>query len=165
MVQWLRIHTSSARGKGLAGELRSHISYSWPRFFLRMWLISFLPSFVSFISLPNTPLAFLDSSVCKESSWKCRDAGFIPKSEISAQESDRLPISVFLGFPVAPLVKNLPEMRQTWVWPLGWDDLPRWEATHLRYSQAWEIQDCIVHGLHRFGHDWDTFTFNSPWVP
>ena len=30
---------------------------------------------------------------------------------------------VFLGFPLAQLVKNLPEMWETWVQSLGWEDL------------------------------------------
>ena len=35
---------------------------------------------------------------------------------------NRLPISVFLGFLVAQLVKNLPAMWETWVQSLGWKD-------------------------------------------
>ena len=28
------------------------------------------------------------------------------------------------GFPVAQLIKSLPAVRETWVWFLGWEDLP-----------------------------------------
>ena len=35
---------------------------------------------------------------------------------------DRLPTPVFLGFPVAQLVKNLPTMWETWVQSLSWED-------------------------------------------
>ena len=35
---------------------------------------------------------------------------------------DRLPTPVFLGFPWAQLVKNLPAMQETWVQSLGWED-------------------------------------------
>ena len=34
----------------------------------------------------------------------------------------QLPTLVFLGFPVAQLVKNLPAMWETWVQSLGWED-------------------------------------------
>ena len=45
---------------------------------------------------------------------------------------DRLPTSVFLGFPVAQLVKNLPVMRETWVGSLGWENpLEKGQATHF----------------------------------
>ena len=36
---------------------------------------------------------------------------------------DRLPTSLFLGFPVTQMVKNPPAMRETWVQSLGWEDL------------------------------------------
>ena len=44
---------------------------------------------------------------------------------------DRLPTPVFLGFPVAQLVKNPPAMQETWVRSLGWEDsLENGTATH-----------------------------------
>ena len=44
---------------------------------------------------------------------------------------DGLPTLVFLGFPVAQLVKSPPAMRETWVWSLGREDpLEKWTATH-----------------------------------
>ena len=44
---------------------------------------------------------------------------------------DRLPTPVFLGFPVAQLVKNQPAMEETWVGSLGWEDpLEKGMATH-----------------------------------
>ena len=94
---------------------------------------------LSFISLPNTPLGFSDSSVCKESSWNAGDAGFIPKSEISAQERIDYPLQYSWGSPVASLVKNLPEMWQTWVWSLGWDDLLEKEMATRANTLAWRI--------------------------
>ena len=43
---------------------------------------------------------------------------------------DRLLTSVFLGFPVAQLVKNLPAMWETWVRSLAWEDsLEKGKAT------------------------------------
>ena len=35
---------------------------------------------------------------------------------------DRLPTPVFLGFPGGLDSKELPAMRETWVWSLGWED-------------------------------------------
>ena len=50
-----------------------------------------------------------------------------------------LPTPVFLGFPVAQLVKNLPAMWETWVQSLGWDDpLEKGKATHSSIL-AWRI--------------------------
>ena len=44
---------------------------------------------------------------------------------------DRLPTPVFLVFPWAQLVKNLPAMWETWDPSLGWEDLlEKGKATH-----------------------------------
>ena len=49
---------------------------------------------------------------------------------------------------VAQLVKNLPAMRETWVWSLGWEDpLEKGKATQLQYSGLENSMDCIVHGV------------------
>ena len=45
-------------------------------------------------------------------------------------EKDRLPTPVFLGFPVAQLVKNLPAMQDTLVQFLGQEDIPEKGYTH-----------------------------------
>ena len=40
---------------------------------------------------------------------------------------------------MAQMIKNLPAIRETWVWSLGWDDpLEKDMATHSRIP-AWEI--------------------------
>ena len=47
--------------------------------------------------------------------------------------------SVWGGFPVAQLVKNLPAMWETWVQSLGWEDpLEKRKATHSSIL-AWRI--------------------------
>ena len=52
---------------------------------------------------------------------------------------DRLPTPVFLGFPVAQLVKNLPTVWETWVQSLGCEDpLEKEKATHSSFL-AWRI--------------------------
>ena len=44
---------------------------------------------------------------------------------------DRLPTPVFLGFPVAQLIKNPPAMREIWVPSLSWEDpLAKGKATY-----------------------------------
>ena len=72
---------------------------------------------------------------------------------------DRLPTPVFLGFPVAQLVKNLPAVQETWVLSLGWEDLLEKEmATHSSVL-AWRIPGTEEPGglpsmgSHRVGHD------------
>ena len=60
---------------------------------------------------------------------------------------DTLPTPVFLGFPVAHLVKNLPAMWETWVWSLGREEpLEKGKATHSSVL-AWRIPWTIVHGV------------------
>ena len=55
---------------------------------------------------------------------------------------------------VAQLVKNLPTMRETWVWSLGWEDpLKEGKATHSSFLAQKSM------GLQRVGHNWATFTF------
>jgi len=53
---------------------------------------------------------------------------------------DRLPISVFLGFPCGTAgKKNLPAMWEIWVQSLGWEDpLEKGKATHSSIL-AWRI--------------------------
>ena len=56
---------------------------------------------------------------------------------------------------MAQLVKNLPAMRETWVWSLGWEDpLEKGKATHSSIL-AWRVQSM---GSQRVRYDWATFT-------
>ena len=56
---------------------------------------------------------------------------------------------------VAQLLKNLPAVWETGVWPLGWEDpIAKGKATHSRIL-AWRIP----RGSQRFRHGWATFTF------
>ena len=67
--------------------------------------------------------------------------------------------------PPAQLVKNLPAMRETWVWSLGREDpLEKEKATHpsiLAWRIPWTEEpgrlQCV--GQHRVGRDWATNTF------
>ena len=60
------------------------------------------------------------------------------------REMDRLPTPVFLGIPVAQLVKSLPAMQETWVWSLGWEGpLEKEKATHssiMAWRNPWTVQ-------------------------
>ena len=61
---------------------------------------------------------------------------------------DRLPTPVFLGFPVAQLVKNPPAMWETWVRSLGWEDPPgKGKGYPFQYSRLENSMDYIVHGV------------------
>ena len=75
---------------------------------------------------------------------------------------DRLPTVVFLGFPVAQLVKNQPAMQETWIWSLGWEDpLEKGIAIHssiLALRIPWTVWSM---GLQKVGHDWTAFTFTK----
>ena len=60
---------------------------------------------------------------------------------------------------VAQLVKNPPEMRETWVQSLGWEDpLEKGKATHSS-SLTWRIP--CPWGHKELDNDWATFTFYS----
>ena len=60
-------------------------------------------------------LCFPRSSVGKESTCNTGDPSSIPESERSAGEGTGYPLKYKWAFLVAPLVKNSPAMRETWV--------------------------------------------------
>ena len=75
--------------------------------------------------------ASLNSSVGKESTYNTGDFSSIPGSGRSAGEGIGYPFQYSWASVVAQLVKNLPEMWETWVQPLGWEDpLEKGRATH-----------------------------------
>ena len=80
-----------------------------------------------------------DSSVSKESACNPGDPGSIPGSGRSAAERIGSPLPYCWASLVAQLVKNPPEMWETWDKSLGWDDpLEKGKATHSS-SLAWRI--------------------------
>ena len=82
---------------------------------------------------------FPDSSVGKESACNAGDSVSIPGSGRSAREGIGYPLQYSWTFLVAQLVKNLPALWDTWVWPLGWEDpLEKGKATHFSIL-AWKI--------------------------
>ena len=81
-------------------------------------------------------------------------------------------VTVFLFSPiylpwsslVAQMVKNLPAMRDTWVWSMDWEDpLKKEMSTHssiLSWNITWTEEPGGLHSmrLQRVGHDWATNT-------
>ena len=75
--------------------------------------------------------ALYHSSVGKESTWDAGDPSLIPGSGRFVGEGIGYPLQYSWACLVAQLVKNLPAMRETWVWALGWNDpLEKGEAAH-----------------------------------
>ena len=85
---------------------------------------------------------------------------------------DRLPTPVFLGFPVAQLVKNLPSgkesgkspaIQEIWVRSLGWEDpMEKGKATHSSIL-AWSIPWTARQWGHRVRHT-EAHTEASCWA-
>ena len=79
------------------------------------------------------------SSVGKESACNAEDPGSIPGSGRSTGEGIGYPLQYSWASLVVQLVKNLPTMRETWVWSLGWEDpVKKGKATHSSIL-AWRI--------------------------
>ena len=76
-------------------------------------------------------LGFPDSSVGKESACNAGEPSSVPGSKRSAGEGIGYPLQYSWVSLVAQLVKDLPEMWETWVESLGWEDLlEKGLATH-----------------------------------
>ena len=93
---------------------------------------------------------FPDSSVSKEPACNAGDPSLIPGSRRSAGEEIGYPLQYSWVSPVAQLVKNPPEMQETWGWSLGWED-SLWEGkgyplqySCLENSMDWQATD---HGV------------------
>ena len=73
---------------------------------------------------------FPHSSVGKESACNAGDLSLIPRSGRSPGEGIGYPLQYSWASLVAPLVKNPPARRETWVRSLGWEDpLEKGKAT------------------------------------
>ena len=82
---------------------------------------------------------FPDGSVGKESTCNARDPGLIPGSGRSAGEGIGYPLQYSWASLVAELVKNLPEMQETWVRSMGWENpVEKGKVTHSSIL-AWRI--------------------------
>ena len=89
---------------------------------------------------------------------QCRGPHSIPGSGRSTGEGIGYPLQYSWAFLVAQLAKNLPAMRETWVWSLGWENpLEKGKTTHsssLAWGIPWTVQSM---GSQKVGHDWATF--------
>ena len=90
---------------------------------------------------------FPDSSVSKEFACNAGDPGSIPGSGRSAREGIGYPLQCSWASLVAQPVKNLPAMRETWVWSLGWEDPLEKEKAPTPVFLPENSMDCIVHGV------------------
>ena len=79
----------------------------------------------------------------EESACNAGDPGSIPGLGISTGEGIVYPLQYSWASLVAQLVKNLPEMQETWIQPVGWEDpLEKGMATHssiLVWRIPWTI--------------------------
>ena len=102
---------------------------------------------------------FIYSSVGKESACNAGDPSSIPGLGRSPEEGIGYPLQHSWAPLVAQLVKNLPDMWETWVQSLRWEDaLEKGKATHSSIL-AWRISGTIQSmGLQSVGHDWMIFT-------
>ena len=99
-------------------------------------------------------MGFPDSSVGKESACNAGNPGLIPGLGRSPGEGIGYSLQYSWASLLAQLVKNPLEMRETWVWCLGWEDpLEKWKAT-LSSILDWKIP----HGVTKSQTLWATFT-------
>ena len=111
-------------------------SLLWLAFEPAFWNAILWRSAFFMVQLPQT-LGFPDSSVGKESACNAGSPGLI------AWEGIGYALQYSWASLVALLVKNLPSMRETWVWSLGWEDpLEKGKATHSSIL-AWRIPRTI----------------------
>ena len=89
-------------------------------------------------------MGFSDSSVGKESSCSsAEDPSSIPGSGRSTGEEIGYPLWYSWASLVAQLVKNLPAMRETWVWSLSWEDpLEKGTTAAAAAAVAKSLQSC-----------------------
>ena len=87
-------------------------------------------------------VGFSDSSIGKESACNAGDPGLIPGSGRSTGEGIGYSLQYSWASLVAQLVKNLPAMRETWVWSLSWED--PLEEIPLQHSGLKNSMDCSV---------------------
>ena len=83
------------------------------------------------------------SLVAQESACNMGDLGSLPGLGRSPGEGISYPLQYSWASLVAQLVKNLPTMKETWVWSLGWEDaLEKGKATHSSIL-AWRIPQTV----------------------
>ena len=109
-----------------------------------LWKVCwFLWSIASQVALFKDSRSFPDSSAGKESACNSGDPDLIPELGRSAEEGIGYSLQYSWASLVAQLVKNLPAMWETWVWPLGWEDpLEKRKVNPLQYSGLENSMSC-----------------------
>ena len=103
------------------------------------------PPVASIWNKANSPLhqGFPDSSAGKESACNAANPGLISGFGRSPGEGIGYPLQYSWASLVAQLVKNLPAMRETWLWFLDWEDpLEKGKAAHssiLVWRILWSV--------------------------
>ena len=104
-------------------------------------------------------MSFPGSSVGKESAYNAWDPSSIPGLGRSTGEGIGYPLQYSWASLVAQLVKNLPAMRETRVWSLGWEDPPEKGKATRASILAWRNPGTTQSmGSQKVRHDWVTFT-------
>ena len=139
-------------------QIKTNFFYCWRN-------VKIYPEIYLTLESPNSNMGFPDRSAGKESACNVGDPSLIPGSRRSTGEVIGYSLQYSWDSLMDQLVKNSPEMRETWVWSLDWEDpLEKGKATHNSIL-AWRILWSAIQskGLQRVKHDWATFTlsFNS----
>ena len=91
---------------------------------------------------PHVLVGFSHSSVGKEPTCSAGDPSWIPGLGRSPGEGVGYPLQYSWASMVAQIVKNPPEMWETWVRSLGWKDpMEEGMATHSRILAWWIPMD------------------------
>ena len=97
------------------------------------------------------------SSVGKESACNAGDPGSISGLGRSPGEGIGYTLQYSWASLMVQLVKNLPAMRETWIWSLGWEyPLEKGKAAHSSIL-AWRIPCVQSTELQKVRHDWVAF--------
>ena len=105
-------------------------------------------------------MGFPDSSVGKESPCNAGDPVLIPGLGRSSGEGIGYPLQYSWASLVAQLVKNLPEMQETWVRSPGLGRSPgEGKGYPLQYSGLENSMDCTVHGVTKSQTQLNNFHF------
>ena len=83
-------------------------------------LMMFVIPFFFFLMTKIESMGFPGSSAGKESACNAGDLSSIPGPGSSPGEEIGYPLQYSWASLVSQMVKNLPAMRETWVWSLGW---------------------------------------------
>ena len=86
---------------------------------------------------------FPDSSAGKESTCNAGDPSLIPRLGRSTEERIGYPLQYSWTSLMAQLVKNLPEMQETWVRSLGREDPLEKAKTAHSSILGWRIQGTV----------------------